>query len=296
MGLFFKKANGREGVAEKKKAEDAHVFFMWLLFENEPQMPQNILLVQALRRKFGAVEKVAGEGGLRSFAVKKYLCHFKDADLPPQILLGDAQPFFQDSVSEFERTQLWNVEEGEELLKRCRYQVFISDMMSFMDYRDRCELLMDWLETAVEVFCDCTAVWVPTAGKLFTAEQIRNHSIPRKDRFVYFAVNARFFHIMETEDMVVDTLGMYAMGLPDVQYHFHGLEPNAVVNHAYNTASYIYENDAPIENGETVDGLLGGQMSREVQWRCAYEEALVQPERVVMDICPGEFAAGNRRG
>ena len=43
-----------------------------------------------------------------------------------------------------------------------------------------------------------------------------------------------------------------------------------------------------------IDGLLNGNMSQEVQWSCQYEDALIQPVRCVMDICPGEYAAGNR--
>ncbi len=37
--------------------------------------------------------------------------------------------------------------------------------------------------------------------------------------------------------MMVDTLGMSVLSLPDLQYHFHGMDPNAVVNHAYNMLS-----------------------------------------------------------
>ena len=79
-----------------------------------------------------------------------------------------------------------------------------------------------------------------------------------------------------------------------MQYHFHGLDPNRVVNHAYNVASYLFDRNAPVRSGETIDGLLNGNMSQEVQWRCQYEDALIQPVRCVMDICPGEYAAGNR--
>ena len=123
---------------------------------------------------------------------------------------------------------------------------------------------------------------------------VREHRVSREDRFVYFGVNARFFNIQGTDDQIVDTLGMYAVGLPDVQYHFHGLDPNRVVNHAYNVASYLFDRNAPVRSGETIDGLLNGNMSQEVQWRCQYEDALIQPVRCVMDICPGEYAAGNR--
>ena len=72
------------------------------------------------------------------------------------------------------------------------------------------------------------------------------------------------------------------------------MDPNLVVNHAYNVASYILENDNPIEDDETIDGIKDGNMSREIQWRCQYEDSLLQPSRAVLDINMGEYAAGNR--
>ena len=52
--------------------------------------------------------------------------------------------------------------------------------------------------------------------------------------------------------------------------------------------------DNPIQDGETVDGVEKGQMSREIQWKCQYEDAMIQPPRGVLDINMGEFAAGQR--
>ena len=72
------------------------------------------------------------------------------------------------------------------------------------------------------------------------------------------------------------------------------MDPNWVVNHAYNFASYILANDCPIESGETVDGVENGGMSRTLQWKCQYEDALIQPPREVIDINMGEYASGNR--
>lgn len=68
-----------------------------------------------------------------------------------------------------------------------------------------------------------------------------------------------------------------------------------VVNHAYNVASYIFDNDNPIEDGETIDGIQGGRMSRKIQWKCRYEDALIQPPREVLDINMGKFASGTRK-
>ena len=89
--------------------------------------------------------------------------------------------------------------------------------------------------------------------------------------------------------MLIDTVGMSTLLLPDLQYHFHDMNPNWVVNHAYNVASYILEHDNPIQDGETIDGVADGQMCREIQWKCQYEDALIQPPREVLDICMGRI-------
>ena len=93
---------------------------------------------------------------------------------------------------------------------------------------------------------------------------------------------------------MVDTLGMGTLCIPDLQYHFHDLNPNWIVNHAYNVASYLLSSGNEINSGETVDGIKDGQMDSSIQWKCQYERSLIQPDREVMDICPGEYAAGER--
>jgi len=54
------------------------------------------------------------------------------------------------------------------------------------------------------------------------------------------------------------------------------------------------EHDNPIQDGETIDGVADGQMCREIQWKCQYEDALIQPLRGVLDINMGECASGMR--
>ena len=67
--------------------------------------------------------------------------------------------------------------------------------------------------------------------------------------------------------MLIDTVGMSTLFLPDLQHRFHDMNPNWVVNYAYNVASYILTNDNPVQDGETVDGVENSQMSRELQWK-----------------------------
>ena len=85
------------------------------------------------------------------------------------------------------------------------------------------------------------------------------------------------YNIQGTEDMLIDTVGMSTLFLPDLQYHFHDMDPNWVVNHACNVASYILANDNPIKNDETIDGIIDGEITQEIMWKCQYEEAMIQP-------------------
>lgn len=295
MGLFKKKEPKKVFQQDLSQSErDSHLFFMWLLFDKEPRRPDAKTIHDKLEQKFGKVDAIMEDEMMSAYAVHKYISEFADAKLPTQLVMGDVHAFDQEQISEFERGQLWECDNGRELLNSITHRVQIWDMMDTLDYVPKTEMLMDWLEVAVDIFSECVAVWIPSAGKLVLADEIRNQSYKREDRFLYYCVNARFFTVNESDDMIVDTRGMYAMNLPDVQCHFHSLDPNEVVRYVYNIAMYIFKNHMPIQDGDTIDGLQDGQWVPQIQWKCHYEDSLVQPLRPVIDVCPGEFAAGER--
>ncbi|MBR6599026.1 MAG: DUF4261 domain-containing protein, partial [Oscillospiraceae bacterium] len=210
------------------------------------------------------------------FAAKKYIVEFEDGKIPPQLMIMGCNEFDSSTVGEIERSQMWDCPESQEILEKCKYQVFATDMMAAgLDYKERADLDMDFMEALIEMFPQCKAIYFQNSGKLFTAESIRNHNIPRESRFIYFAVNVRFFNIQGTDDMLVDSLGMSTLFLPDLQYHFHEMNPDWVVNHAYNVLSYIFDNENPINSEDPIDGVSNGDMSREVQWKCNYENSLI---------------------
>ena len=127
------------------------------------------------------------------------------------------------------------------------------------------------------------------------ADTIRSGQVKGLDRFIQYCVNARFFNINGTNDHVVDTLGLSLLYIEDLQYHFHDMDPNWVVGHAYSMASYILSNDCPIKNGDTIDGIADGRIVQDIQWKCCFEDSLIGPKRPVLDVCMGEYAAGERQ-
>ena len=103
-------------------------------------------------------------------------------------------------------------------------------------------------------------------------------------------VNIRLFNVQDSNDIIVDTLGMYAIGLPDIQYHFHGLNANDVISHALNIAAYIFDKGDIIKSGDTIQSIF-----ENVQWKCQYEKSLLKPHREILDINMLEYASGKRQ-
>lgn len=301
--LFGKKKNEeskeeKSPVLEQDLSEQINpgaVFVMNLLMKKPPEMPDKEHIINILQKHLGEIDCFAYDGKMAGAAVKKYTVEFKDASLPPQIFITSGR-FDGDTIDEMYRSQMWDCQnDRDRILSECKFQIIATDMLAAtLPPCDRADMLMDYMEALVELFPECEAVYFHNSGKMFPAEQIRRHDIPKNDRFIYFAVNARLFNIQGSNSMIVDTLGMSTLFLPDLQYHFHSMDPNQVVNHAYNVASYILENNNPIKNGDTIDSISDWEMNREIQWKCHYEEALVQPARQVIDVYMNEYAAGKR--
>lgn len=274
------------------EAKYSGVYMMNLLFREKCASPSIDIVVEKLKERFGDVDIVGDNTNLSSFALSDHTIAYEGGKkAPSMVIITECESIEKPLGDAVARTQFWDCPNGVELLDSCSWQVMIGDFMARgLPALERAEILADWLEIALELFPSCVAVYFQASAKLLTAEQLKDNPYSGALRFFYGGVNARFFNIQGTNDMLVDTLGMYAFALPDMQYHFHTLNPNEVVNHAYNTAIYQFENDAPIKQDDTIQGL-----DSESKWKCQYESALIQPKRDVLDINTGEYAAGNRK-
>ncbi len=289
--------NNNEAFTQDLSGEEHNgaVFGMQLFMREQCPMPDKELMTSVMQKHLGAVLNYSYDDGFAGFSALEYKTRFNGKEIPPSLLITKCCEAKPETIDAFTRSQMWSCPDHDRVLSECRYQVVATDLLgAALSASDRADMIMNFLEALVELYPTCEAVYFMTSGKMFMAEDIRSHNIPRESRFIYFAVNVRFFKIQGTDDMLVDTLGMSTLHLPDLQYHFHSLDPNPIVNHAYNMLSYIFENDCPIKSGDTIDGIDNGEMTMDVQWGCHYEESMVQPKREVIDICAGRFASGDR--
>ena len=269
-------------------------FLIQLLFREAVPFPGQEEMSAVLARHCGAVECFCCDEKMAGFAALDHIVEFKDGAAPVQLLILSCTDFNGPSIDSFVRSQMWDCrEDRDRILEECRYQVAAVDMLAAgLPSQDRANLDMDFMEALAELYPSCEAFYSQNCGKLFRAQDVRNHSFTGLSRFIQFGVNARFFNIEGTEDMLVDTVGMQTLFLPDLQYHFRDMDPNWVVNHAYNLADYLLQNDCPIDSGDTVDGIINGRITPDIQWKCQYEASLVQPPRGVLDVRMGSYAAG----
>lgn len=277
-------------------ADEVYTYLIQMLFKEPVEMPDKEKMTAVMEKHIGSTECFCYDKKMAGFAAQEHIAEFKDGKCPVQLMVMKCDKFKGKGFDAFLMSQMWDCQEDRErIFRECKYQVVATDMLAAaLPALERANLDADFLEALAELYPTCEAFYFQNCGKLFLAEDVRSHQIEGSDRFIRFGVNVRFFNIEGTEDMLIDTVGMSTLLLPDLQYHFHGMDPNWVVNHAYNVASYILEHDNPIQDGETIDGVADGQMCREIQWKCQYEDALIQPPRGVLDINMGKYASGGR--
>lgn len=264
-------------------------YIMKLLFADKPQVPTVEVIQEAFAEQFSSgvhwnpvssavFEEKMGEK-CWSFALDE-----------KEFILEKKRCFYEIVLQKLKEADCSNETDLKDCLEEAglaySYEVNVFDAFAYaLEPSERGNLLMDCVEALVALFDECIAVWNSVTGKLTLAEDIRNTEYTDGERYIAWALNVRNCAVEGTKDMVMDTLGMAALGLPDLQYHYHGLDVEALAAHACDVAYYIYESDAPIQGGDTIDGLTG-------PWKCQYEESIREPKRCVMDIHTGENAAG----
>lgn len=270
-----------------------------LLFTEKPEMADAEALKAALERIVGGVENISDKPDMPMFSVPKYKAVFKDAPQGMPVLANYLAlcEFTAENIDELTRSQFWDFRDGAEKIDEFKWCVNMFSMMSAgLHYKEQAELFLAQVDAALQCYPSCEAIYVIQSGKLTTPEAFedcKRFDLP--GRFIRLAVNARLFNISGTEDKIVDTLGFFVFGAADVQVHFRGIDPNFVVNYVYNIASYQFENEFPVKSGDTLDSIgADGSMQWEPQWKAQYEDALIQPVRLVLDVNCGEHAAGTR--
>jgi hypothetical protein len=222
---------------------------------------------------------------------KQYPVQLKDAVIFPQTaLLRTNKPINIGSYAD-DIQQSWGFRDCSPVLSTSKHTILVTEMMArALPAKDRVHLFHGVLQSVIELTKPNALVF--KHSQQVVQPQVYLDSVSDAPILRPGSLNVRFFNIANSSgDMLMDTRGLSEVGLHDLQCHFHDLDPNDVGSLLLNTAVYIFENGPVIESGNTIAGIDKGS-----KWVCQFENALVAPEREVLDLNPGpKYAAGGRR-
>jgi Domain of unknown function (DUF4261) len=254
------------------------------LFVSEARLPAQASFFAELRDSCGRVQPMEPGSETLSFALLDHRTNLKDQPGVPAahlIVASDGVSARDDLEAALQ--QVWDWPLARDAVSRARGEILITDMMAFaLDRKARLALLQSTVRTLAKLTPTVAIHWMPSQRVVDPAAFV---SADAELGPVYSAaVNVRMFRIegRAPGEIVMDTLGMAAFGLPDLQCHFAGLDPGAVAARLFGYATYMFDAGDVIEDGHTVEGIPSGK-----KWKCRHERSLVGPEREVLDLHPG---------
>jgi hypothetical protein len=252
-----------------------------LLYERAPELDAEALAARVRETLPKTVAVPGGDGVL--LAHEDFPIEFEEGT--KAILTSVMRPGEDtEGAGPYDLTQSWAFEAKEDAAQRATTTLLVVEMLGHTaPAKDRVTAFKAALRAVVEQTLPL-GIWSAGAAELVAPERVAEHPLA-------CLVNVRLFRVAGEEGVcVLDTLGLHALGMPDFQLHFRELDPSELAGHLRNLAAYAFEHEDAIESGHTISGPGG-----EGRWTLQLEDALVAPDRAVLDIDPGPpYAAGGR--
>ncbi|MCP3772314.1 DUF4261 domain-containing protein [Paenibacillus sp. MZ04-78.2] len=220
-----------------------------------------------------------------------YKVAYEEGELPAATCVFPANEETKPEKYETALQQAWHWPEARETVEACRHSLLLTDFCAAgLPYKERLELFQNALRALLEV-APCDALYWSASDNIVDPEQYLGALA--EGQTLYGAMNVRFYNVQdrgtERQEFLMDTIGLAALGLPDLQCHFYDMEPGEVESVLGNLGYYVYNRGDIIQDGETVG------VTEQQRWRCEHQYALAQPRRFVLDLDPGEpYYAGRQ--
>ena len=179
--------------------------------------------------------------------------------------------------------QSWSWTEAEETVRKCSYEILLTDLMSRnLDYKERIEYFQKFVASIISAM-NPSAIWVRNSEMIVKPTDFLEKSSQNNYQNINVFMNVRLFNIQETEgEMIMDTLGLNSLGLPDFEFRFTNYDVQQIAGLLFNYGHYIFENGVVIENGHTIEGI-----EENSKWKCYFNRSQLEPKRIVIEINNG---------
>jgi Domain of unknown function (DUF4261) len=180
--------------------------------------------------------------------------------------------------------QTWDWPDAEQAISKTKAVVEVTDGSADEAARkNRLQLFHNVVQSVLEVVEPLAIHWLPS-------QRIVNPNRYKEDLgqgglLFSSAVNVRMFKIQQSNERIMDTMGLTGLGCPDLQCYFTNLDPAKIGLYLFQLAEYVFERGDVFRDGDTVEGLEPNE-----KWRCRKQPSYVPPTRRVIDVIPGLYA------
>lgn len=164
--------------------------------------------------------------------------------------------------------QTWDWEEADAVLARCPNSLLVAELLDRVHpHRDRIDAFLPTLRAVVDQTSPA-AIWCANSQRVVRPTGVNELAV---------FTNVRMFRVEEDGSLVMDTLGLHAFALPDLQCHFSDRDPLEIAGMLFDLAGYLLERGDVIADGDTIG---------EEPWRARYARSAVDPEREMITLTP----------
>jgi Domain of unknown function (DUF4261) len=292
MGLFdiFKRKEKEdedegEEISEQERFENfPEMLTFKLLFITKPNLNADKILEEAKKYILNIDSPTRQDKDALLFSFPDFKVELSDATIPAQCLVANPDEGKSNiELPDVAFQQNWHWKDANEVVGKCKYEVLVTDFMSrTLPYKQRINLYMDFLVATMKAV-NPDVLYSFHGQKIINPTDLINVWGHEDKQSLYGACNVRLYNIGDSmnKEVLMDTIGLHSLGLPDFQIRFSNLEVNEVASLLWNYAYYIYENEDIIENGNTLEGIKSGS-----KWKCERQISLVNPKRVVLNVQP----------
>jgi hypothetical protein len=229
--------------------------------------PEPGALLRALREAVGQVDELAMAGidDSWAFAYPRPGIDEPSSHLVSKVDLAAIQPGFEPALQ-----QTWGWPAAREVVARSGAAIALSDRATG-DLKERLALFQRVVRVLIVQFPVVAIHWLASQR---IVDPVAYLEPDPKHPLLQGPVNVRMFRVENSDrgEIVMDTLGLAPLGLPDLEHRYSGVEPNLVAPRLFQYAHYLYERGEVIPDGHTVDGVLG-------RWTCRVRGSSVGPAR-----------------
>ena len=229
-----------------------------LLYDERPLFTRDEILA-TLRDRCGAASAMdpTAEGGL-NFFFPDLRVPFKQGTAPVQIAMTvEPSPVPADQV-QAELKQTWDWAEAKDKLARHKFHVVVSDLLAAaLPYKSRLGFFQNVLSGILELLTPIAVRWRPS-GKLVNPAALVKALEPGQGRDpIKGAVNVRRTLVPSAGGVIMDTLGLGALGLPDFEIALGERMPPLFDAMLRSIARYEYDLGDVLTDGRVFKG--GGE-------------------------------------